>query len=208
MARKKNKEEQKIVQGYPLRDIYDYEGRGIAITEFIDGRNVVRRKIMVVEVEPISFALFSTSEKRVAIDKFYTLINSIGDKVSIQIHSFVKNKDLTEYINYIEDKARATFANMLSPKSEDFRRQYALEYTSWLKEQRSSERKYYIVLSTVADASADINLKNEAYHIISSLENAHVLNMNELMEFLYYVAHPGYDNLKFGPFVKYEEVVL
>jgi len=208
MARKNKQEEQKIVQGYPLRDVYDYEGRGIAVTEFIDGHKVERRKIMVIEVEPISFALFSSAEKRAAIEKLYTLINSLGDKVSVQIHSFVKNKDLTEYINYLEDKARSTFHDMLNPKAEDFRRQYVLEYTSWLKEQRSSERKYYIVLSAVADASAEINLKNEAYHIIGSLENARVLNMTELMEFLYYVAHPGYDNLKFGPFVKYEEVVL
>jgi len=162
MVRKNKQEEQKIGQGYPLRYGYDYEGRGIAVTEFIDGHKVERRKIMVIEVEPMSFALFASAEKRAAIEKFYTLINSLGDKVSVQIHSFAKNKDLTEYINYLEDKARSTFHDMLNPKAEDFRRQYVLEYTSWLKEQRSSERKYYIVLSAVADASAEINLKNEA----------------------------------------------
>jgi len=39
-AKSKQTNERKLVQGYPLREVYDYEGRGIAVTEFIDGRKV------------------------------------------------------------------------------------------------------------------------------------------------------------------------
>jgi len=207
-AKSKQTNERKLVQGYPLREVYDYEGRGIAVTEFIDGRKVIRRKIMVVEIEPLSFSLFSDAEKRAAVEKFYTLVNSLKDRDALQIHSFVRNKDLSGYIAYLEDKVQHAFSGTINPKSEDFRRQYVAEYTAWLKEQRSSERRYYIVLSSPADVSADVNLRDLAYKVVGALETGKILNLTELMQFLYYVGHPGYDGLKFGPFVKYEELVL
>jgi len=50
-AKSKQTNERKLVQGYPLREVYDYEGRGIAVTEFIDGRQLPTTEVVGLQLE-------------------------------------------------------------------------------------------------------------------------------------------------------------